>query len=488
MAQEIIPGDSIPQVAAPKDSIQVYSPGNSQLTRSLEILEDLSSGWLAAEGELVSFPWFSSGPDKIILQKAYFGFSTSVPGDTFFLYVSGVLGRGSILLGNRLLGVVTDPFRELLLAIPRDWISNGTLLKIELTGDDPMVSGLIHSVKGIGGDFLLLKNSENPKLVFSILDKANPGMIAVPSSLLAMNDADLFFSKSKIKNAFLPFRPSFRVQKILFDNKVSLLKERPSLPAVLFFPHSPFAENLAFPVPQIPLPGTGKLPVDRITLIFLILAWLVFLLVFRITEPDFIRNFFALVIKPFPGVFGGNSFASGRIWQDIFMVFFRIFIGSMTLSLWVHYFQTAGLLSNLNILSEKSLLFIFVYINEPSLFSFWGLSFSVLLFFELFKMALAAYLSAVFRIYNLGDSLQITENAVVFPLGLLLVVPGIVLFFTESGFTTTLLWLWAILIFIFFLRRLFIIYSGLSMTGRIPATLKFLYICALEIFPWLVII
>jgi len=41
---------------------------------------------------------------------------------------------------------------------------------------------------------------------------------------------------------------------------------------------------------------------------------------------------------------------------------------------------------------------------------------------------------------------------------------------------------------IFFLRRLGIVYTGLSMAGRMPATLKFLYICALEILPWLVIL
>lgn len=464
-----------------------YSPGNSLLTAQFDLLEDFASGWLGPEGEIIQFPWFSHGYGKVVLQRAFYGFPDSIPGDTFYLYVSGMLGRGSVYVKNRLLWVIENPYSEILLPLNREWIAAGTSFRLEINALQPMFSGLIEPMKGVGGDMLLLRRSEAKRDTFFSVP-LQMGRVIVPSRMSVISLDDSAPSHPYIRNLYLPFRPSAALQKELKRRNIAFTNLLPAHEEAIFLPPLSDAAGPAFPVPSIPPRGTEQFPAHKITLIFLVVAWLLFLLFYRFTEPDFIRNFFPLILKPFPGAMPKGAISAGRVWRDLLLLFFRVYIGSLSFALAVHFLHSSGMLDKLNLISGRSLIYSLIYNENPSLLLLWLISFSVLLGFELIKIALSRYLALVFSVYDLGEVIQVTENAVAFPLGLILTLPGIVLFFAESRFSLLLWWIWGILAAIYFIRRLAIVYTGLSMAGRMPPGLKFLYICALEILPWLVIL
>jgi hypothetical protein len=75
-----------------------------------------------------------------------------------------------------------------------------------------------------------------------------------------------------------------------------------------------------------------------------------------------------------------------------------------------------------------------------------------------------------------------------YPLNLVPMLPATFIFFLDPLVGSVILRIWALLFLLYGIRRVWLIYTGLGRLFQISVSLKILYICTLEILPWLLLI
>jgi hypothetical protein len=104
---------------------------------------------------------------------------------------------------------------------------------------------------------------------------------------------------------------------------------------------------------------------------------------------------------------------------------------------------------------------------------------------SILKYFLLGFIATVYRVHSFSPTIQNLDIYASFPLNLLPVVPGAAIFFMNAEQGAILLVVWYCLMAIHWLRRIYLMSFGLSRLFPLSLSLKILYICTLEISPWI---
>ncbi|HEX2900008.1 MAG TPA: DUF4271 domain-containing protein, partial [Bacteroidia bacterium] len=177
-----------------------------------------------------------------------------------------------------------------------------------------------------------------------------------------------------------------------------------------------------------------------------------------------------------------------KIEQRWLMNLLRMIVTSVTVALFLYYVELAESWSMLNLFTTHSIVYRTLAGAAQPLWQLFLEVFALVVFLNLFKYFIFNSIGTVFRVFNLSASIQNLDVFASFPLNLIPYLPASFIFFLDPGPGGIVLRIWGLLFILYGARRISLLYGGLNRLYQISGSLKILYICTLEILPWLILI
>lgn len=488
----------------------------SELTAGMRPLLNLHGEWTDEENKRVEVPFQDMERASMLLHRNFALPALETLPDTLFLYFEGVAWSSEIYLNGRLIAITEDPFAEYLFAIDKQYIKpddNQIEVRLSRAGQDFFLYPQ-HFI-GIFRQVLFLATDPSgpfPELPQAAKDTKHALVLApwtqaqgyLQDTLAISSLLDGFFSVPKGAVVYFPFRPSSRALALAahYGAKVVPVGEMPdSLGFYNSYPVSYANEPLVTPfwrmADQRPASDYGRflteaqvraphvMPLDKLALLIFLLLPVVVLLLLKLLLP---RVFSALPEYLTRSNIYMELIASSKFLKEeqrLMMNLVRIFFFATTLSLYLYYLSVSGNWARLNVLSANSLLYQLYAGTDYSLYAIFFQVFAATLALTLLKYFILNLTASVYRIHNLGSVVQSLDVFASFPVNLLPMVPGAVIFFLDSDQGRICLSIWYGLMLIYILRRVVLTYSGLGRLFQLSTSLKILHICTLEISPWI---
>lgn len=492
---------------------------HSPLTSGMKPLVDLTGEWRSSQGRNVQIPFLERETSEMQLTRWLKIPEEHQPGKQLYLYLEGVSWTAEIYLNDQLLKVTQDPFAEHLLPLNEDWLhSGGDQLRINLSRDGADYSLYPEHFLGIHRSVYILEsdtaNSFIPQL--EMISFASKAVVLAPWSEkeLFLNDTNVIrkyteglFSIPKNVPVCLPFRPSNAALGILAEMKIPVLFSVEGADSLAFYNSYPMARKPEILQPDFwreanhrPGKGYGKfqsweelrLPktkdLNRFALLSLLLLPVLGMLAIRLGIPrvyDHLPEYLSKT-KIYLELIGNNKYL--KTGQRFLMNFVRITVTGATISLFLYYLNGSGSLAKLNMWSETSILYDLLSGSEYSAIEILGLTLVVLLVINSLKYMMLNMVGGIFRLNSFSATMQSLDIFASFPLNLLPLVPLVFIFFVDSGVGEILLVVWYVFFLAFLVRRIILIYAGMSRLFSFSTSLKFLYICTLEFLPWVLLL
>lgn len=491
----------------------------SALTSGLKSVEDLQGNWFGPDGKVTAVPFVDEQLSQLDL---FYRFDLPLEGyqeEQFYLYFEAVAWSAEVYLNGFLLKVTKDPFAEQLLPLERKWLlSQGNKVRVVMNSKGKERALYPQPFLGIHRQAHILVTDVEAEIVpepeYSML--ARKAMLLAPWSEEGGYQDDLSTVKRCAKGIFampsdlpicLAFRPSNASMQWLVASKRTLVFVPEGIDSLGFYNSYPIGGGARVLHPEFwrdntfrPKGGYGKFQSwdelkaprtgkdNRVALLSLMLVPILGLLVIRLglprvyeTLPEYLGK-----TKIYLELIGNNKFLKSG--QKLLMGLIRLLITTTALTLYVYFLSESGSLDRLNILSENSIPYQFFQEGSSSAFEIFGVIFLVILLCNGLKYVLLDLAGGIYRIGGLASSIQALDVFASFPLNLLSILPLAFLFFTEPEIATVMLWVWYGLFLVYMVRRVILIYAGISRLYSFSASLKFLYICTLEILPWLLLL
>ncbi len=490
----------------------------SPLTSGLKPLVDLTGKWSSVKGG-IEVPFIDMEATEIQLSRWIILPEDQDPDRQLYLYLEGLAWTSEIYWNDQLLKVSQDPFAEHLLPIDYDWIHpTGDQLRIHLSLEGTDYSLYPEHFLGIHrAVFILEKDTAQFQLSYpEVVSYASKAVVLAPwqEKNAVLNDTEVFsrytnglFAIPKNIPVCLPFRPSNAALKILAESGIPILLSAEGADSLAFYNYYPLAckPKTLFPEfwrgPDL-RPGKEygsfqgwkelRMPKvkdpDHLTLLCLLLLPVFGMLAIRIGIPRVYESLPEYLSKTqiYLELIGNNKYL--KTGQRFLMNFVRIILTGVTISLFLYYLNLSGILERLSVLSEESFLYQVLSGSSFSALEIMGLSIFVLLIVNTLKYMLLNVAGSVFRLNNFSPTIQSLDIFASFPLNILPLLPLIFISFADVRVGEVLLIIWYIFLFIYLIRRFILIYTGLTRLFSFPTSLKFLYICFLEILPWILLL
>lgn len=481
----------------------------------LKPIQDLSSGWIDDEHRFQRAPFWRASTEQWELSRF---FSASDTKDTVWVYFEKLAWETEVWLNGSLLKLQKEPFQALLLPLPPGMLSDSSnVLTIRQEQNSLAKKFWPQSFCGSYGKIWLLGRSaeRKPPVYSKWVSAAKEVAFLAPWSPETGPVADGAWFKTKLAEIksrgisviYFPFEPPAlylsqcneegfsRLDNLLAAGKVAFVNEYPQawgrsgIPVPFWFTEDGSrSRNFGALVAGEILENGYLRKADRLALsVFLVLALLGLLLIKVLTPrlwvalPEFLTK-----SKIYLELIRNGKFL--RQYEVILLTIYRTALLSLILALTIYYISLSGKWEWLNVFSSKSILFRLYFATEYTpvqiFFQVWAYVGAI----SLFKYILMSFCGQVFNIQGLGQSIQDLDIFASFPLLWLPLLPVTVLFFappTSSGIAAGFL---LALILIYQLRLLGILYQGISSIFQFSAGIKILYICALEIVPWVIMI
>ncbi len=491
----------------------------SPLTRGMKPLVDLTGEWSSSEGKKIQVPFADPEAREMQLSRWLRLPEDHDPGKQLYLYLEGLSWTSEIYWNDHLLKVSQDPFAEHLLPIENDWIHPaGDQLRIHLSSEGADYILYPEHFLGIHRGVFILESDKVQ------VDLPQPEVVSFTSKAVVLapwSESDLFLDDVKVIKMYteglfsipkhipicLPFRPSNAAYKMLGESGIPVLFSAKGADSLAFYNYYPLARKPEVLHPDFwrgadLRPGKGygsfqnweelRMPrgedLDRFALLSLLLLPVLGMLAIRIGIPrvyDHLPEYLSKT-KIYLELIGNNKYL--KTGQRYLMNFVRITVTGATISLFLYYLNSSGDLIRLNIWSEESLLYGVLSGNSFSALEIMGMAMLVLVIVNMLKYLLLNMAGGIFRLNNLAATVQALDIFASFPLNLLPLVPLIFIFFVDSSVGEILLIIWYVLFLVYLIRRFILIYAGLSRLFSFSASMKFLYICSLEILPWVLLL
>ena len=487
----------------------------SELTGGLLPVADLQGEWIDEEDRRVAVPFQDVERREMLLHRNF-----DLPGfeglsDTLYLYFEGLAWSAEVYLNDRLIAVTDDPFAEHLFQIKKEYflpVQNRVEVRLNRNGLDYFLYPE-HFV-GVFRQALVLvahPSAAFPALPEMVVD-AKKALVLAPWTLengflydtLAMTAMlDGLFSVPKGTTVYFPFRPSsFALSTAArLGARVATGATPDSLGFYNAYPVSNAMQPLLTPFwrqqDQRPASHYGHyiglkqvtaplvLPLDKVALLIFLLAPIIVMLLMKLLAP---RIFSALPeyltrSKIYLELIASNKFMKEE--QRLLMNLARIFFLSITIALYLYYLRVTGGWDRLNVFSSRSLLYEIYAGTDYSLYVLFLQVFGVVAILTLLKYGLLNFIASIYRLHNLGSAAQSLDVFASFPVNLLPLIPGAVIFFLDARQGAIGLIIWYVLMLLYLLRRVVLVYGGIGRLFPLSVSLKILYVCTLEISPWI---
>lgn len=498
-------------------SKSTYYP--SPLTGGLRPVLDLQGIWRDDLGHRLSVPFNYFDRAEMNLTRTFDLPTIDALQDTLYLYAEAVAWSSEISLNGRLLAVTDDPFAEHLLPLDKNWLlPTGNSLQIHLSTKGLSFPWYPKRFIGIFRQILLLEVDSLPRFPKfpAIVAHASKGALLAAwspemqylddSTVMNELSSGLFSFPDRVPLAF-PYRPSNMAMSIFAKYGWQVLASpdgADSLAAYNAFPFSTEAEHknphfwrdnamrptafyrqyqskAAMGDPELHQPNKTSL------LLFLLIPVFCMLLL-KVAAPKAYGSLgeYLTKTKIYLELISDNKFL--KVEQRWLMNSLRMVLTAVTVTLFLYYVQLSESWRFLNVFSSHSMLYKALYGTEMPLWEIFLWAFLVTATVNLVKYFIINSIGGVFRVFSLGPSIQNLDVFCAFPLNLVPFLPATFIFFLDAGTGGIILRIWAILFLLYGARRVWLMYSGLSKLYQISGSLKFLYICTLEILPWVIII
>ncbi len=501
-------------------------PGNSILTIGKESIMEFRDGWTDEFEVRHNAPFVMPGRSKVLL-RFEFSWPVSLPHDsvevalspdTLFLFAQGVTWTGSVFINGVMIGRLNDPFSENIFGFSPGILKPGTnLLSLSLTTEGPEFRFYPHPAIGVSGKVLLLSESglHDLPVLPHVTGSADSAVIFNPWKLSEYGEFTerdflshlVILKKAGVHTLCFPFDPPGNMLAISREMGFRQLLSPDSALYLGFYnacdyelTNSPFRGEFWIDENGKKTNWFGKYydsrekypgfvpQSDRITAIALLILVLLFLVLVRFVAPRIYEAVPEYLMKPKIQL---DLIAAGKFMQTgqaMFVSFLRILVFAVSLSFFLCHLKLSGRLDVLNITSAESVLYRLLGSRDWTLLQIAMVTFAVISLLTLGRQALLLALGFIYRIPGLAVNHLNLDILSSFPLNFMLVVPAASFYFLDITFGENIAFIWEAIFFLILIRRFYVVAGGQKTLFRFRAGLIFLYICTLEILPWMLLI
>lgn len=472
-----------------------------------QVVVDLTGEWKSDAGRVFRVPFSSDVHERLTLTREFF--LPETPDDSLLLYFEGLSQRCEIYLNNRLLTIATDPFRPYALRLPASMLlPQWNRLRLTLR-EDGVRRGLFDPPPFVGahrGVYLLKRAYEARHLaLFPAVVDADSTLFLLPYGPKgyqvdeAAFKADLrLLQGSGAKALYVPYRLSNREYAWIAESGLALAT-RPGRWVALYEESGEDVEAMnGWPVWKTP-DGSGRWgiyadraalrprvlpPADVVWLAGISLLLLALLAFWKTASPAVFRRLTGL------GVRTGSRRDGERLLPAVILQTYAVRLLLAVFSLWALglLLRYSGQLDWFDWFSRPSLLRVLFERHGAEPLRAMALLAGLLFALTALRQLVLRTAAAVYGYRDLGLLLLEIENRAAFPWlwgALLAGVVGLIqapkggLWLT--GLLAALLLAWSAY------RLAYIAYHSGKQAG-ISAYLVILYICAVELAPWVIVL
>jgi hypothetical protein len=491
----------------------------SPLTSGLGAVVDLQGIWKDENGNRHIVPFNHFDRDEMHMQRIFDLPDYDKLQDTLYLYLEAVAWSSEIFLNGKLLAVTEDPFEEHLLPLKKNWLHpTSNELTIHLSTKGLTFPWYPEHFVGIFRQALILQASSEPFAVHfpEVVPKTAKAALIAPwdpanqylnDTLIIGRLASGLFAYPYSDPLAFPFRPSNRAHVIIARQGWKVVVNPQMADSLAVYNAYPYAskadhKNLQFwrdtklrPTShygsyqsQETINSPTLSPPDRTSLVIFLLIPVLCMLSLKLIAPRAYGSLGEYVTKTkiYLELIADNKFL--KVEQRWLMNVLRMIVTAVTVSLFLYYVELSESWSILNIFATRSVLYRVLASDIQPLWQLFLEAFAFVAILNLMKYFLANTIGTVFRVFNLSSSIQNLDVFASFPLNLVPFLPASFIFFLEPGPGAIVLRVWGVLFLLYGIRRITLLYGGLSRLYQISGSLKILYICTLEILPWVILI
>lgn len=479
----------------------------------------LSGAWLSEDDKLQYVP-FQLNTERVRTFRRLFRVQEfGSRSDTMFIRFEGVAWKAEIRLNGRLLKVSEDPFRDFILPVPLEWlkpVDNELIVKMFPSGQSheskaAFFSGIFRPVwllerssRGVTTDARGSFQNGGPREIL-IFPAWNPetGFLDPDDHYRSIPDS---FAQAGVSHLLFPLALSMPVRRVFAHGP-----KRFSLSNLPLKSGTLFALWQAYPIQRglrslnefawHDLSGKrtdfyGKYAEfrysssnivetpDQLALAMLLAGIVLFLLLFKLFNSRIYGVLFEFISKPKIYL---ELIANGKFLRPIeafALTLFRLFALATTATLFFYFLQLSNQTNFLNIFSSNSLLHQFLKGGDQE----FGILFLMVLGFvvglSLLKYLLISVLERVYKLPSFAGYIPSLDFFASFPANLFAIIPLSLLFFSDGDYQVAILVVFIVLLMSSLSRRLITLYWSLSNLMSFSRSMKILYICGLEILPW----
>lgn len=491
---------------------------NSWLTLGLRPVQTLEGEWLAPGGAAMQVPFVVSGRRQMEFTHLLSPPPDSVCPDTLYLYLQGLAWSAEVEFNGKLLGITEDPFGEFLFPIYKEWLDlegGQNWLHVRLGRKGPVHEFYPEIFLGITRKgYLLVQDSvrsfpqEMPMISAAdsaVVYAAWPVDTGFGSEMHAFLFALAEIGHSGCRNLWFPFEPPSRFLQAAASLGFKRVAKLDAVSQVAWYNYYPtggaefprkfwkdargerteFAGGF-FPREE-PADSWVKTPVQTPLVLFLLFP-LVGVIVFRSLSNRLFDSVFEYLSKAkiYLDLIRQNKFLKG--FQTYLINAFCMLTLATGMASYAYYLQCTGQFEKLNVLTSDSLAYQMVYPGNQTLAGlvFWSLIFVGAISF--LKYSFVSLVSFVFRLKFQPSQIQNLDIFSSLPFNFLLILPAWFIFYGGDVFQNVLLVAWQAFFVVFFVRKWISTFQGLNLLSSVSLSLKILYICSLEILPWLILL
>lgn len=500
-------------------------PGNTYINVGLKSVLSFGGGWMDEFEIEHSVPFTMPGRSLVTLKKDFEwpililedSVQREFRPDSLYIYANGIGWTGSIFINEVFIGRIEDPFGQYQFGLSPSLLVRGTnRIVVELSIAGPDFEYYPIPVIGIFRPLQLLAPANVVELPMrpKVVENADTAIAFSPwnSSGNEYSEREMLshlvvLKKAGAKVLWFPFQPPGVMLSMARELGFLELRRLDSAKFIAFYNHQEFGSISTLFRGDFWIGNDGEqtdsfgkyyesakeqrhsIPrSDQIVLIVLLVLVVIGLVLLRVITPRIYEAMPEYLLKSkihFDLIRTGKFMRPG---ETIFLNFLRLFVFGICLSVLLYFIQTSGKFDSLNLVTEESSLF---RILKSAHWSFLGIMLTVLGFLVLFGMLryfLLAVLEFVYRRTGLALSMQNLDVLSSMPVNLVLLLPAACLFFLDPAWGDLIIVLWQLVFLAMMIRRIWVLVTGQRFLFNLPAGLIFLYICTLEILPWILLI
>jgi hypothetical protein len=470
-----------------------------------------------AEGKNFTFPFTTTEQGELTLANTFVLDSLPAnPADSLFLYFGGIGWEAALEVNNIFLGVHKDPFLPWVVPLAPIWCRPGeNTIKIKLTiGESKpyypeQFLGIFRPV------YLLHKRIPPRKLIpqVSQVNSATPIAAIAPyyrSKKYEFDELEAHYILSHVEKAgfkyiFFPFQPGDQmlalcgnlglqeVEKIADSSSVSWINSYPYESHTIQYPLPFWLDENLFRTAQYGTSIRAEAPfiqkernkhLSVLLVLMIIFPWLSFFIL-KLLNPALFELVRGWNQKANIWISAFSDLLSTSTGMVVALQIFRVLTAACSLTLIFYYINQTNLWEMLNWFKDWSLLSQFMYGNY-SLENIFARSLLLVFFIITIEQLMGWIGNTLFKIRQFSAGVRRISLMGTFPGLWTLSIPWTFALLVEGPLQSFFRWIAVILLLIYFVRKIYISYIALESYFGFSPPIKIMYICALNILPYII--